>query len=320
MRLLKNIEFPLSLADPIGVYASPDGLLEIARATFEGKCYKQSYIVSINKIIRESQCVISRGASPETGDMACIFEATVVEFVKGEVITGCVITSRNVNGDFICATPTANIIIEANKGAEFLVAGNIVPAVVRSVRYPIGCPKMSVVATLFVNNYVPIVYKLGTFGEADKDQFAIAWEVASEEEKLKDSILADPTQKKAWDFFANLLYAYKDPMRVENAKPVDIADLVDLPRDRRELWVSRDPRINLNEPKVCVWEGRAEVEPRAIIRENVPAANVIILLIYDYSSRLRIIREMVKTYSAETFKAHANLWKFLYNSKAKELS
>ena len=317
MIIKKNIEVGIDIQNCINIYTDPEIIKHILADRFEGKCYRGCYIKSINRILRMGDCLINQDGSPSFGTIPIIMEVTAVVYAVGEIINGCVVQNKDKNGIIICSTDIASIMLMSHKSLESITKGQVISLRVGNVRYNQGSLKVSINAIPYMFSNKPFIYKIGIINEAVKSMISDVLERISFEEGEMERLKSE--KSKAWETFNSLLYAYKDEQKPPpGAKVFNLIDIAKGNVEKGVKYLSRDSRINLSSSNVYGYTSvqADQIPNNAVIRDELQVSNVLIILLEDYCSHLRTIREMINIYSTEEMiNIHRNLWQIFKKNK-----
>jgi hypothetical protein len=308
----KLIEVGIDVQNCIGLYTDPNNIIQIARNRYVGRCFRSCYILNIENIKRQSECVINQDGPPSFGTLSIICEVRAIIYGIGEIINGCKVINKNQNGILICETDNTSIILAPHPMFKSIIEGQLISVRVVAVRYSNGADKISVSATPYLPDKVNTVYKIGPVMPDMGDLFAdILSKIKYEESEM---IRLKTEKKKAWDTFDQLLYAYNDDQKpAAGAKVLNIKEIIN---GGWGQYVSRDPKIRLSTPDIYSYDTRDAIPPDAIIVADLTTPNVIIMMLDSYLSHLRTIREMINIYSTEELIiSHTNIWLIFKKSK-----
>lgn len=314
MLITKVIEVGIDVQNAINIYTDDNNIKHIISDRYEGKCFRGCWIKTINKILRVGECQINQDGTPSFGTIPVIFEATAIAYAVGEVINGCVVQNKDKNGIIICNTDISSIVMNAHKSLESITRGQIISVRVGAARYNPGASKVSISAIPFTFQEKPVVYKVGPVTEKEREFLSAVYERIAFEESEVVKLKKD--KAKAWETFDQLLYAYKEEQSTPtSARVINILDLVKKPLPPDIKYISRDNRLNLSTPQAYAYSS-PQFPPGAILRSELPTANVLLILLEDYCSHLRTIREMINIYTTEEIlTSHRNLWQIFRKNK-----
>lgn len=319
MIITKIITVGVDLQNPINVYSDINAnMLNILNNRYKESCYAGCYILEVTKIIEMSDCYINQDGAPTFGTVNVRFAVRAISLLPGEVINGCKVCNKD-ERSIVCSTPYASIIMSANPSLESITAGQIISVMVGSTKYNIGAKKITVNAIPFMPNKVITIYKCVATAEPMGPYFEWLMELIDEEEKRSAAVRE--ANKRGWEFFSGLLYAYeKKPPTPAGAVELNVKDLVGgTPRDVR--YVVRDPRTNPAEPIVYGYSDPSKLEPGTKVKVANSMKDVLTPLLAEYYNGLRTVREMTEIYNtAELIESHKNLWRIYKKAKIGAIS
>ncbi len=314
MKILKVLEVGINIQNCIGIYADEDNIRQILVDRYEGRCFKGCFIKTVEKILKTGRCMINQDGDPSFGTISVIFEATVIMYVNGEIINGCVVKNRDARGVLVCNTEYASIMVSPHDLLVSVVKDQIISVRVGATRYNGSSNKISIGAVLYLPNQETIIYKMnGILSEPVKATLTNVLERIQYEEDEMEKL-----RGKAWEVFDGLLYAYKEPQKQPAVTLMNIKDIAKTGFKSTNYYISRDPKIHPSTPSVYVYTSIPESANASTIKivEELSASNVILILLEDYCSHLRTIREMVEIYNTEKLiNDHKNLWSIYKKNK-----
>lgn len=310
MIITKLIEVGLDIYNCINIYVDPDNIKNILSDRYVGKCYASCWIKSVDEIVKMSECVINQDGAPNFGTLSVIFRVTGVVFVRGEVINGCRVVNKDDQGIIICSTDIASIHVNTNYILESVTKGQIIPLCVYTARYNPSAAKISVTAVPYIFADKATIYKLSI---SDPIEDFLADTLRGIEYEEAEMTRLKKENPKAWDFFDQILYAYKE---MKSPPPnVKLVNMMNLIGGTTDLYISRDPRLNMSSPMVYVYTD-TQFADGATVRDNINGADVLVRVLENYRAHLRIIREMIEIYSTEELiTRHKNLWQIFRKYK-----
>jgi DNA-directed RNA polymerase subunit E'/Rpb7 len=308
MIITKTFEVGIDVYDPINLHTNDENIKAIIADKFEGRCFRGSWVRKVEKILKVGECVISQDGNPNFGTMPVIFEATVIEYARGEIINGCIVKNKDASGRMICSTDIASIMLSPHKLLESIVVGQLISIRVAGAKYNQGVNKVSINAIPYLFPDVPVVFKVPRDRKIPLELLAESFARVDAEEALLVELKKSKFQ--AWEAFDKLLYAYAVEQKIPKSDQRNIRDVVESGFEGIEQ-VSRDNKLNLSEPLVIT-----SVPTNCTLIENAHAADIAIYLLEDYAGHLRTIREMIDIYSTQDLmKTHKNLWQIFKKSK-----
>lgn len=315
MIITKVISLGLDIHNCINIYTDPDNIRQILISRYEGRCISGCYIKEIGRILRMGECIINQDGPPSFGVIPVVFEVTAIIYAVGEIINGCTVMNRDkATGVLICNSDIASIMVSHHPSITSITKGQIISVRVVAAKYNISSTKVAISAIPLLFSNEPMIYKVGAITDTAAAMLANVLERIKYEEEQMEKLKKE--KLKAWETFDQLLYAYHEPQPTpKGAKLVDIKTLLK-PGTGEIQYISRDSRINLSTPNVYVYPVGSAFPEKARVRADLPIANVYIVLLEDYFSHLRTIREMIEIYSTEELlKEHRNLWQIFKKNK-----
>jgi hypothetical protein len=306
MIIKTTIEVGIDLEDPIG-QCDDDHIKHILTVKYQGRCLREHYIQSIDRIIKRGEVIINQMSPTAFATLPIIVEVTAIIFLRGEIITGCLIKNINERAKFItCESQYANVILKQTPMFASLQVGQYVTVQVGTSQYAIGAPKIAVNGVPFLPSQSQQIYKITANnipiarGLMKDVRARIEFEEnAAEDIKRKDA--------KIYTIFSSLVSAY---VKSPEINPAAICSLADTDRLSTYKFITRDGRISPTSPNVLAvneaptdrpWELSSIIE--------VTFAEALIAILEDYCAQLRVVREMISVYGTpELIKSHANLW------------
>lgn len=306
--LIKTVlELGIDIDDPIG--KCDDNHIKYTLETkYQGKCFRECYIKSIDRIIKRGEIIINQMSATGFGTLPIIVEATAVVFLRGEVITGCHIKHINERAKLItCETDHAFVMLRGDKAFSSLQVGQYINVQVGLTQYTIGMNKAVINGAAYLPGGAASIYKITDTTlptqQLMKDVMGRIEYEEGEVAQIKSS------NEKSWTIFSSLVYAYSAPQKIEST--------LNIQRDQEKMrdykYLTRDVRIEPTTPFVLATNEDPGDLKNVV---EVTLQEAIIALLEDYAANLRIVREMISVYSTpELIKAHANLWGIYRSNK-----
>jgi hypothetical protein len=224
----KILETTLDIDEPTDIYSNERDKMIMNKLTekYVGKCFHSCLVININKIIRRSfiymKDTLNGGAT-----VNIIFEANVIVYHKGEVINGCKIIKKEPSGIMHAKSEYAGIQLNIKADMSIYKEGDVVPIIVKMVRYNPNQTSISVSAHPFMPiDELPIYYNI--VGDLSTDQKTILNNILiriKDEEKIIDNL--STTDKKIYKFFIDLLYNDTKKSKLVSKK-VSLTDMIEL--------------------------------------------------------------------------------------------
>lgn len=306
MLITKIITAGVDIQNPINVYSDADNnLMNILRDKYVGICYSGCYILDVLEIIERSDCYINQDGAPTFATLSVRFKVSAINYFTGEIINGCTILNKD-DKTIICSTDNSSIMMSTNPVLESLTVGQKISVVVGTSKYNLNAKKITVNAVPLAPVKMAAIYKIDTIDDSLRPYFADLLDKIKEEESR-----AEQVQKKSWEFFASMMYAYKEPQPAPaGAIELNIKDLAEgKPLAKGIRYLVRDPRLNPSAPFVHGYSDPVKLPQGVKIRTGYPVKDVIASLLLDYYNYLRSVREMSEIYNTpELLEKHKNLW------------
>lgn len=310
MLIKKEITFGVDIGNVISLYTSPDNLINICRHKLTGKCYKSCFIVSIDRIIRQSACIISQGGNPSSGTVHVVAEVSAIEYRSGDVICGVKVSGKDASEQLICHAPNAVIVVRASQaaGLESIVKDQIISVRVIHATYSIGSPTIALLTVFYFPDQQPLIYEISE--PIDQQACARILSLVTEEETKLKTI-----PDKLLRFFQTILAPYKEIGKAPpGAKLASVKSILTMNKG----FISRDPRLtNADSP----FYSYAEYDHTNVLNDILPGGEMpkimtavsstagVINVLTDYYNNLRIVREMAEIYATDDdLRKHKNIW------------
>jgi len=321
MIITKIIETGLNINSPIDVYSdATNNIMNMLIQSFEGTCLRGCYIKKILKIRAISECILERRGEKCFGRVNIQFEVEAVLYVEGEVINGCEVKHKDKNAAIIISTSQyGTICLNAHTSLDSILIGQIISVRVGETKYNPGSSKISINAyPFFPNKYLNskiVSYHISSenaLSEKDKSYLSNVIARIAYEEKEKEQLLK--VNKKGWDFFDNLLNAYRE--KQSPPKGINVVEFKKILDNSISIgWYSRDPKISPSSSTVFVSKESPSKETH-VLHDDFDLRHIILILLEDYCDGLKNIREMMGIYNTEEkFTKHRNFWKILDKGK-----
>jgi|TARA_R110002153_G_scaffold273997_6_gene446484 hypothetical protein len=295
MNTKKRIEVGLDVRDPINLYSNENNIEYVIREKYAGVCFKGCYIITVDKILRTSDCVINQEVNDGSGTVAVIFEATVLVYSPGDIVTGCVVKRIDKKSNImVCETDIAFVMLRRTNIFESIVIGQIITVVVGTSKYSPGSAKIAINSLPFIPSHPTQYIVLPAVPHPDDYlESSIAAARAAEDEV---SSLIDTKQ---WKVFSGMITMAQPKLPTVSIYDDLVADTV----------VSNVHPLPLRVQITTIDETRPVV--------TAPANEVSLYLIQQYTQYLLCIRDFIKTYSTpQLINSHKNLWA-IYASRKK---
>jgi hypothetical protein len=170
MYLLVRYYVQLDITSCAAFYADHDEQLRaMLEKQYVGVCMDGCLIVEIVRIVREGECQFTDPLNPCQGYLSVAFLARVIQYATGDIIGGCIASSRLSGGERVPAlSKYAEIIFARESEAQIrdellkvVVEGAAILGVARMVLAKPGAPRISMCASIFEpiarTQYYPVV-------------------------------------------------------------------------------------------------------------------------------------------------------------------
>jgi hypothetical protein len=224
-------------------------ILQLIEQKYLNKCYIESYIIKINKILNRS-LIESNQNDLNCSFSVCIqFEADCIIFSKNEVILNMVV-QENINNNIIAKNDFIISMIKNNKDIDFLKKGSIIPIIVGKSKFTTGSNKITINSYPFIPIHHHIVYyKIKNITDNDKLQLQDSIiNYINIEENRKTTIINE--KNNTWDYFNELIYPYKNNISNNVIKKNTPIDLLSFNYENSIIYFNNE--INLSEHLICI--------------------------------------------------------------------
>jgi hypothetical protein len=297
----KILETTLDIDEPTDIYSNERTKMIMNKLTekYAGKCFHSCLVIKIIKIIRRSfiymKDTLNGGAT-----VNIIFEASVIVYHKGEIINGCKIIKKEPSGIMHAKSEHAGIQLNIKADMSIYKEGDIVPVIIKMVRYNPNQTSISVSAHPFMPiDEMPIYYNI--VGDLSTDQRVVLNNILTritDEEKYINTISA--TDKKIYKFFIDLLYNSNKTSKL-TSKKVSLTDMIEI-----KTGIIFRPMQKYNDNTV---------HHLTIDHVSIDESPFIIfsVMLNKYLSNLQTLSEFLKSYpSFASVQKNKEIWK-MYN-------
>jgi hypothetical protein len=206
MLIKKYIETYMDITDPNDMFSENRDDMLIAKLTdkFVGNCYNSCLILKINKIIRRSY-IYMKDTLHGDAQSSVMFEVDALVYMKNEILNGCTIVKKEPNGIIHAKSEYGGIQINTTRNLDIFKEQDIVPVIIRMVRYNINQPEITIKASPFIPMNDPLVYYKPT-GLLDDEQIENIYKIIKQIKDNESNLSKlSTTDKKIIKFFVNLL-------------------------------------------------------------------------------------------------------------------
>ena len=310
MFIKKILETYMDITDPNEILSTDRNKMIMKKLTskFVGVCYNSCYILKINRIIRRSY-IYMKDTLDGDAHTNVMFEVDAIEYIKDEIINGCKIIKKEPNGIIHAKSEYSGIQLNIQSNMSIFKEGDIIPVIVRMVRYNVNQSAISVLAVPFMPIVNPIqYYKInGVLTKQETDNIKSLLDQIKDAETQIDKL--DVTDKKIYKFFNELL-SNKEPS-IKSGKKINISDIMNI----KSGIVSKIEGV-FDYSQIYYTEETDSKNTSDVIIEDSSYIIFSVLLI-KYLCNLQTLQNFIKAYPKFTdIQQHKNTWK-LYASLKK---
>jgi len=318
MRLKKYIDVSIDIQNCINIYAHPNRLLEIVKNKFEHKCLRQCLIISVDNIIKQSECIITSDGAPNFGTINLSLEVTAIIYNPGDLIVGAKVITKNSEGFMILSTENVNMMMANNQSTNSIKEEQLVIVEVVDSRYNIGAEK--IVANVILPTPVrPKAYKIISQPNLEFPLIKKIREELENELKWQRDLFKENNKEiiAAWSVLSEILFGAIDNSDTHNRTKIDdVLQMLNTPDIFNQGSVILIQGPNLLSDQIQISTNTSEkikiistLEPTAVIYE----------LISSCANNLRIMREVIQVYTInDNIEKNMNIWKIIKAMKAEQ--
>ena len=293
MIITKIFDIILNIDDISIVFSNniENSILNLLNKKYLNKCFLESYIIKINKILNRS-LIESNQNDLSCSLIVCIqFEAECIIYNQNEVILDMEIQD-NINNNIITKKDNIIAMIKNNSDMSIFKKGDKIPIIVGKAKFTTGSNKISINSYPFIpiTNKNIIYYKINEITENDKLQLqeSIINYIEIEENK-KVEILKNKNNK--WNYFNDLLYPYKNNKNKDIIKTEKCIDLLSFNYGNSIIYINDN--INLSERLICIQKNN--------ITNYLEEKSILILynLLKKYYLNLKLINDLSTQYNTD---------------------
>jgi hypothetical protein len=282
-------------------------ILNLIEQKYLNKCYLESYIIKINKILNRS--LIESNQNNLNCDFIVYiqFEAECIIYSQNEVILNMEI-HENINNNIIAKNNYIVAMIKNNKDISFLKKGSKIPIIVGKAKFTTGSNKITINSYPFIPiiNQSVIYYKINKITDDEKNQLndSIIIYINIEEER-KNKILE--IKNNNWNYFNNLLYPYKNNKSDENIKKDKTIELLSYKYEDSIIYFNQE--INLSEKLISINN-----DAKNYLEDS--SFNILYNLFKKYYLYLKLVNDLSEEYnSKELIDKNINLFELYIKYK-----
>lgn len=242
-----------------------------------------------------------------------MFEVDAIEYIKDEIINGCKIIKKEPNGIIHAKSEYSGIQLNMQSNMSIFKEGDIIPVIVRMVRYNVNQSAISVLAVPFMPIVNPIqYYKInGSLTKQETDNIKSLLDQIKDTETQIDKL--DTMDKKIYKFFSELL-SNKEPS-IKSSKKIKISDIMNI----KSGIVFKSEGV-FDDSQIYYIEEKDNLNDNSETNDNtIKESSYIIfsVLLIKYLCNLQTLQNFIKAYPKFTdIQQHKNIWK-LYSSLKK---
>ncbi len=218
MILTTQIEFNLIINDINYIYSGnlDEVILRQSRKIYQNKCFRNQYILSVNKIVKKSlPHVIKRNFDANIRVYAQM-ECDIIKYDKNDIITDLKVNkmiTKSSNEDYdtiLCSNNTTVVQLYKNDKLNDIKVNDIIAVNIIDISYRTGCNKIIVRGKCFAPNETDnYVYNIPKLSNEDIDDLKnnilpIYNKLLNEQNELINNNLL----KSRFNYFKTLLYPY----------------------------------------------------------------------------------------------------------------
>lgn len=310
----KTMETYLDIIDPFQIYSTnaDETFLKKLEDKFVGVCVKSCYVLSINKLLRRSYTYMND--TLKGGATVCVlFEAGVIVYNHGEVITDCHIIKKETRGIIHAKSEYAGIQLTISPDISIFSQGDIVPVRVNKVRYNVNQNSISILAIPFLPMKLP-KYKYLINKELDDD------EIKKLKIHIDDIITYSRTikqytaqQKKVYEFFVNLIHEKHSLKLKTSEKKYNISNMTSIKKGAVYKIDSRSDDFivvdsNVDDSTLKTIDNQKNATGEFVVSET--AYNVLYNIAMERLSDLQMLCNFVKQYPTfDAVQKNKSVWK-----------
>ena len=314
MFIKKILETYMDITDPNEILSTDRNkmIMEKLTSKFVGVCYNSCYILKINRIIRRSY-IYMKDTLDGDAHTNVMFEVDAIEYIKDEIINGCKIIKKEPNGIIHAKSDYSGIQLNMQSNMSIFKEGDIIPVIVRMVRYNVNQSAISVLAVPFMPIVNPIqYYKInGSLTKQETDNIKSLLDQIKDTETQIDKL--DTMDKKIYKFFSELL-SNKEPS-IKSSKKIKISDIMNI----KSGIVFKSESV-FDDSQIYYIEEKDNLNDNSETNDNtIKESSYIIfsVLLIKYLCNLQTLQNFIKAYPKFTdIQQHKNIWK-LYSSLKK---
>ena len=315
MKTYKILEKSMDVPDTISLFTNADNnILNRLSSTLEKRCFGGCYVLKVMNVIKRSECIITQADESCRGSIDVMFNAQVLEYMPGDIVTGCKVVKKNSeSGVLIASTDVCALNITTDDVFNSITVGQIVPVRARRSHYAIGNDRIQAFAEPFVPRAIGKVFNFGGYTVTDEDVAKlqnIINIINDEEDMLEDH------NENEIGFFSKLVYPYNKELKlpgsqlkiIDSLKGLKLNTIVYIPD------TIHDGNVNHCMPKEM--GSKPLFGDKTLEQPTDDKLKALTEILTDYYQSLVLIRGLCDDYDTKELKEkHINLWRIFQNSK-----
>lgn len=296
-------------------------LMNKLKNDFENKCYKSSFILSINKIINRSDINFNNKDLNASANVSIMFEANILQYDKYDIINNVKITAIT-EQKIICQTKHASIFIQYEDRLSDYKDGQIISIRVGVCKYYLGENKISINAFPFVplkDEIEEIYYNINSLTDDDVDNLN-KLDIMTNIQQVEDEMnIIKKDKNNKWNYFDDLLYPFKLTKKInKNIKEVEITDFTKIKKEDNYI-ISLLPYQYISSKKFAIINN-SKSNQKKFGDENYPiednAITILEIFLIKYYKHIKTVNELSIIYKDnDTFKLHENIFNIYKSNK-----
>ena len=305
MKVIKTLETRLDISDTNSIFCTNINniITDMLRHTYNGKCYRSTYILNVERIIKRGNIMCKNKVLDGSFYVDILFEASCLIYEKGEVIHNCKIIQIN-NTTIHAKSEFASLQIKNISKIDIFKENEEIPVIVNMVRYNLFETEIAVSAIPFI----PIAHDIDIYKITDSEELEIkvdSHNIFNLEKELKQC------NPKVIKFFKELIYPYNSYKAYNKTYKCDkkaITDSVELQNGDIVFLGDR----YLNEDIYFIYKDDvSKIDNKPIL--SISLRNFIDHYTLEYKKNLYQLLDFCKTYdTVEKIKTNTHIWK-MYN-------
>jgi hypothetical protein len=192
-------------------------LLDKLSKKFVGVCYSSCYVLKVNKIIRRGYIYMGSAVSVK-------FEVDALVYYTNEIVNGCKIIKKEKHGIIHAKSKYAGVNIRIRPDNSIYKEGDVVPVIIKGVRYNTNQNAISVSAVPFMPIIDPNSFNYYKINKVlDKQQLVNLTDLLKQIRDAESGL--SKTNRKIYKFFVDIL---SHKLKSTKMKKIDIDKMLEL--------------------------------------------------------------------------------------------